>query len=1217
MLGENAGEPRESKAASTASAAPSLESLAPKFNEEQHGTYLRHLEEQVANPKNLNIALTGRYGVGKSSILDEFGTRHQGDTLRLGISTLDPSGAEGGLTNRIQKELVKQLLYQASPGRLRHSRFNRIAPRSPWQAVVQSASILAVVGSLLAFVGWLPPIAGTGSDHLWLVRTASWAGFGMLLTGALTVLRLVVFERHQVSDVSAAGASVKLTTKDATYFDEYLDEIVYFFDTVAPRYVIYEDLDRFDDPKIFEALRELNTLLNSTDRRRRKGVPLRFIYAIKDSLFEQLGSDTRAAGDDAAAAETVRANRTKFFEVVIPVVPFVSHRNARDLLASALKGRGVTDVDRRLIDLVARHGTDMRLLHNICNEYLVFSERLLYGARIAPGLSPTNLFALVAYKNFHLEDFEQIARRNSDLDRLYDASRDLVTSAIEGCERRKRELGSSQSRFRKMRPVAKKLGEQLLVFGTSLKTASQWNSYPHIYFQVGGRTFESTEVSEYTFWGAVAESREVRALASLSATSGGQHLISLMEQQLGTLFPEAFGANAWDEVDAQFIRDEMDTLDHDITFLRGADFVDLAGESRFALTIDDGESTFAEMIDTTLKSQMARELVKQGYLDRNFALYASQFYGHFSGIDVANFLVRNVQTNTMDIQYPFEGPSSIANLLAEAPEDFTRTFSAFNLFVLDHLFNEGDERAHDIVDYVLTHPGPESTRFVAAFLNADQGPDRLAASLSRSGWRSIFAHLVGDETVPDDRRVHLVDAALLAADSSHDYDLNADVGEFIVANYTDMTALTQQHEPEVTRNVDALLEKAQIVIPDLEPLDQFLRRAVVQQHRYALTADNIRCALGVRGAISLDAVREDVDVYGYCREDPETYLTAVEEDSSTPHTLTESSTLLQVLQDVCDEWNSEAVDRLLTGADAQSRLIALSDAPQSCWSALTSARLFRPTLPNITVYLDRVGTIDQSLADLLAASEGIETVDEDQAARQAVAVAVLNAGDTLKQAAKRVQLALTLDLSDYLEPSAITPVPGDLLALLIENDLIEDSAEAFAHFKTAGWEAIEPAIARSEKFREFLTPDIAIGLVPELFASDRVPAEVRETMIKKLDEFVPGDDGAALRAAARYALSKRHALPVSQVRRIATVTRDPAIVVPLLAVSAPNASEIVEVLMQLPEPYSYFTTKAKTTFRVPDDEAHRGILTLLRKAGIVTSADKLRKRSEREVKLAG
>jgi hypothetical protein len=1225
---ERPGEGVQSEGGATYSAVaspPVLESLAPRYDHEQHGTYLRHLEAQVANPKNLNIALTGRYGAGKSSVLDKFEEKHKDETLRLGISTLGPADAGAELNNRIQKELVKQLLYQASPGLLRHSRFRRVEPRGRVVTFVQSLLAVAVVGGLLAFIGWLPPVAGTGPGHDGWVRAVSWVGFGLLLVLVLTVLRLAVLDRREVSGVSAAGASVTLTTKNGTYFDEYLDEIVYFFDKEAPRYVIFEDLDRFDDPHIFEALRELNTLLNNTNERKKKRFPLQFIYAIKDSLFEKLGTDTKDAGADATAAETVRANRTKFFEVVIPVVPFISHRNARELLTDLLADRGITGIDRRLIDLVARHSTDMRLLRNICNEFQVFSERLLEAKHTAPGLTPSNLFALVAYKNYHLKDFEQISRRNSDLDLLYDASRALINKSIEDFERQKRELSDGWALAQSRRSLAKKLGERLLALGLSLKAGSGYAGWPHVCFLAGGKRFTSDEAGSYDFWRTVAETPEIAVHASYdrSATQQFAHLAG--KEHLSVLFPEAFQPGLWDQVDGQQIHERLDALDRDIALLRGADFADLARDVRFRLTTgaDEGrdevaneEKTFTHLIDATMKSELARELVRQGYVDRNFALYAAQFYGHFTGVDVANFLVRNAQANTIDIQYPFTSPGSVANLLAEAPSDFTHTVSAFNIAILDYLFSKGDRKAQDIVNLMMRHIGPESSQFLAAFLNADRGPERLAAALSGQGWPNIFLHLVSDDRIPGDRRVPFVDAALLAADAGLTYKLDGQVCEFITEHYKSMRALTMAQDPEVTRTVAALLQKLGIVIPELEPLDPALRTEVIRQHRYTITAGNLRCALGVTGSVSLDVVHDNYDVYGYCREHAESYLHALEKDGETPHTIVKETTLVTVLNDVCDKWHEETIARLLSGASADSRLMRLTDTSHDCWATLASAKLFRPTLQNVDAYRKHAGAIDQPLADLLADSKVIETEDESEEARQATALAILNAPDTLAQAALRVQLVLSLDLKDYIEVFAIAPEPGSLLALLLKEDLVNDSPEVFLHFRPAGWETIEQAIAKSEKFTDFFDTELAAGFIPDLLLSGHVPSEVRETIIDNLDRFVPDDDEPALRAAATYACRKRHLLPPSQIHRIATATRNPETVVSLLAISPPNASEIADILAQLPEPYSYFSTRARTEFRVPNNSDLQTLLNVMSKGQIVASHNKQRFQNTRTVRLA-
>jgi len=123
-------------------------------------------------------------------------------------------------------------------------------------------------------------------------------------------------------------------------------------------------------------------------------------------------------------------------------------------MSGLLEDSHITGIDRQLVALVAKHTTDMRLLVNMRNEYLVFAERLLESEKRAPGLTASGLFALIAYKNFHMNDFEQIARQGSDLDTLYDFRRTFVRTCVAQLERRKRELKTATARPRAMDPFA-------------------------------------------------------------------------------------------------------------------------------------------------------------------------------------------------------------------------------------------------------------------------------------------------------------------------------------------------------------------------------------------------------------------------------------------------------------------------------------------------------------------------------------------------------------------------------------------------------------------------------------------------------------------------------------------------------------------------------------------------------------------------------------------
>ena len=65
-------------------------------------------------------------------------------------------------------------------------------------------------------------------------------------------------------------ATVSLKAESGSYFDKYLDEIVYYFEVSRRDIVVFEDLDRFDNVQIFETLRALNTLLNGSAQIRKQ-----------------------------------------------------------------------------------------------------------------------------------------------------------------------------------------------------------------------------------------------------------------------------------------------------------------------------------------------------------------------------------------------------------------------------------------------------------------------------------------------------------------------------------------------------------------------------------------------------------------------------------------------------------------------------------------------------------------------------------------------------------------------------------------------------------------------------------------------------------------------------------------------------------------------------------------------------------------------------------
>lgn len=266
-------------------------------------------------------------------------------------------------------------------------------------------------------------------------------------------------------------------------------------------------------------------------------------------------------------------------------------------------------------------------------------------------------------------------------------------------------------------------------------------------------------------------------------------------------------------------------------------------------------------------------------------------------------------------------------------------------------------------------------------------------------------------------------------------------------------------------------------------------------------------------------------------------------------------------------------------------------------------------------YREAIGSIDPNLASLLVQAGRIDNAGEDEAVQMDVAIEVLNAAGTIPETCQRVRLVVSMHFSNYLSPAQIEPQADDFLALLLEHDLVEDSLESFAKFRSAGWGAIEPAIAKSTKFVEFMTPELVSDFITNLLGSRVVPREARDRVIDNLAQYIPGDDAAALRDAGHYALAQRRSLPLDQVRRVAAATREKDLTLRLLTTASPMppASEVVAVLTELGEPCTYLTNRAKDEFEVPADDQHRAVFDQLRKAGLVSE---IRKRRLKDVCIA-
>ena len=614
-------------------------------------------------------------------------------------------------------------------------------------------------------------------------------------------------------------------------------------------------------------------------------------------------------------------------------------------------------------------------------------------------------------------------------------------------------------------------------------------------------------------------------------------------------------------------------------------------------------------------TNLARELVKSGFIDQNFTLYAAAFYGTFVGVDVANFMVHNVQPNAMAVDYRFTTPGAVANLLSEADEEFLHTAAAFNIDIIDHLLSTGNPGVAHVIKRLTDTHDSDAREFLTAFFTSGARRAELAAALAGRRWGPIFAYLTGSADVPDDVRPALVSSALTEADCNYDYDLHAGVGAYFERHYGAMAVFAEDPSPELAETVSSLISRAGAVIPVLADVQSAqLRETFISRTQYKLTAANLRTALNNsdREPIDLDHLSTNESVLEFCLLHPEPFLDVVEKDHATEWTVLSPEVLRVALGAIfvdeagtlADSWSAESVERLLKAAHPRSALTSLEWAPIASWTALATAGLIAPTLSNLLTYHDAF-EIDDALAENLRTSNlALRADGAPEAEKELAAIALLNA--TTLTPGERVTVVKSLRLTRPIAANRVNAEPSELFALLLRAGLVADEAATFHHLRSGGWQAVEPAIEASRNIAAFIDPSLLPGLAERLLNDSIAAKKVGHVLVAQVDDYLPvhadDENAAALGALARFARTSQHQLPPSVVLRIAKAnTADDSTVLALLAnaAPAPAASDVVTVFSQLGGEYATLLASPGAEFRVAKDDTHERLLNILKADGIV------------------
>ena len=416
------------------------EDLTPTTNADEDGKYSEALAWALKNENIKNIAISGAFGSGKSSVLRTFEKNNRGyKYLNVSLASFlantksddvqklptPPNGElpkpaaenQGKNSQLIEQGILQHIIYQVKHSQTPDSRFNRIEYLKNYSLYFKAFMLIAWVLALTSVIEHFFLKQETIEEVLkisyfiWLPTIITFAGIVIFLA------RLIRFaNKSKLKKLSIQSTEIELHEKtDSSILNKHLDEILYFFEATDYDVVVFEDLDRFDNSDVFTKLREINVLINKSEQIGRRVV---FIYAIRDDMF-------------------LDNSRTKFFDFMIPVIPIINPTNSGDVLHNKL----VQEVDGgflslKFIDAISLYIDDMRLLKNIYNEYIIYKQKLQSGLNMetASSLDCEKLLAMIIYKNIYPVDFVDLHNQKGKVFDVFKSKPALIQSKISGIE---------------------------------------------------------------------------------------------------------------------------------------------------------------------------------------------------------------------------------------------------------------------------------------------------------------------------------------------------------------------------------------------------------------------------------------------------------------------------------------------------------------------------------------------------------------------------------------------------------------------------------------------------------------------------------------------------------------------------------------------------------------------------------------------------------------
>lgn len=666
--------------------------LTPINDAKVDQSHIDAVDFTIEDPDILNVAVSGNYGSGKSSFIETYKEKYnnKGKTF-LHISLAHFNSKDGNTEelknkldadkavkkdNVLEGKIVNQLLHQIDADKIPLTIFKskqHPKERQIWGWFTLLTILLFSVLTILTF------------------PSLSWSSWVKKVLGVIFVLSLSVliyqlirlqFYRKLFKSISFKGASISgeieiLGKSDASYFDKYLDDVLYLFDNCQKDIIVFEDIDRFETNLIFSKLKEINTLVNSKRKARGENNKLLFMYLVKDEMF-------------------ISKERTKFFDFIIPIIPAITSSNSREKFSEILADLGCEEDFRgSFLQKISIYIDDLRLANNICNEYVLYKNNLT-GKESENKLKLSNekLFAMIVYKNIFPKDFSELQVGSGFIYRLFQEKDNLKKDKLVNIEEQVSKIREKISDIEK-----ETLKDKLELYSSNLKIPKG-----KLGIRVNGN-LESDFSSRLEFIEEILKPEaKIESFVSTSSYYSSDTDISGQTISEEDIFPIADSdfqyrlANIENKAKLQQLNLELKGLLEEKLKIQHQKLANLI--TREKIEIISNEKNF-NYIKSNPQFSMITFLIRNGHIDESYPDYINYFLPNILNREDKEFLMAVQGEEALPWDYHLTNIMEIYNNRLDT-EDFTRDeVLNYGLFEYVLLKNDSENNKERLILYFV------------------------------------------------------------------------------------------------------------------------------------------------------------------------------------------------------------------------------------------------------------------------------------------------------------------------------------------------------------------------------------------------------------------------------------------------------------------------------------------------------------------------------------